>query len=201
MEDHLNITRPDQLQALGDPTRWRILGRLLEGPATVQELARALGVAKGTVAHHVRVLDRAGLIRVAETKRMRGVVEKRYARVAGRFRLDEGDGSTSPRRRQPELANLPLRQAMAEASLPRRYPDDPSMSFVVRARMPVGACSALREAAQGARCRVRRWRAGGGRDVRVRRRHLRARLGPEKRGSQLMSLEILDFSGSFMRGA
>ncbi len=32
MEDHLNITRPDQLQALGDPTRWRILGRLSESP-------------------------------------------------------------------------------------------------------------------------------------------------------------------------
>ena len=91
MEDHLNITRPDQLQALGDPTRWRILGRLSESAATVQELARALGIAKGTAAHHVRVLQSAGLIRVAETKRIRGVVEKRYARVARQFRLDEGD--------------------------------------------------------------------------------------------------------------
>ena len=61
--DHLDITRADQLHALGSPPRWKILGRLLESPASVQELARALGVAKGTIGHHVRVLERAGLIR------------------------------------------------------------------------------------------------------------------------------------------
>jgi len=139
VEDHLNITRPDQLQALGDPTRWRILGRLSESAATVQELARALGVAKGTAAHHVRVLQSAGLIRVAETKRIRGVVEKRYARVARQFRLDEGDREHLAKAAgNVDLANLPLRQALAEARpASGGYPDDPSMSFVVRARMPV----------------------------------------------------------------
>jgi DNA-binding transcriptional ArsR family regulator len=135
MEDHLTISRPDQLQALGDPTRWRILGRLLDGPASIQELARALGVAKGTIGHHVRVLDGSGLIRLAETHRVRGVVEKRYARVAKQFRLPEtereqleaGAGDT-------RLSNLPLRQALAEARPPGGK-DDPSMSVVVRARM------------------------------------------------------------------
>ena len=139
MNDHLNITRPDQLHALGEPTRWRILGRLSEGPATVQELARAIGVAKGTVAHHVRVLNTSGLVRVAETKRIRGVVEKRYARVARQFRLDEGDRELlSQGPGDQDITNLPLRQALAEARPSGGgYPDDPSMSLVVRARMPV----------------------------------------------------------------
>ena len=132
----LTISRADQLHALGDPTRWRILGRLLDGPASIQELARALGTAKGTISHHVRVLDRAGLIRLAETQRVRGVVEKRYARVAKKFRLDEGrraeliaGGATD------DYGLLPLRQALAEAR-PAGEPDDPSASVVVRARMP-----------------------------------------------------------------
>jgi DNA-binding transcriptional ArsR family regulator len=131
--DHFTITRPDQLQALGEPTRWRILGRLLEGPASIQELARALGAAKGTISHHVRVLDRAGLIRLVERHRVRGVVEKRYARVGRQFRLPERESALGAE--HPEIGMLPLRQAIAEAS-PSGGPDDPSMSFVMRARMP-----------------------------------------------------------------
>jgi DNA-binding transcriptional ArsR family regulator len=131
---HLDVTRPDQLHALGDATRWRILGRLLDGPASVQELARALGVAKGTVGHHVRVLDVAGLVRVVEEQRVRGVVEKRYARVARQYRLREGEAS-SPATRDARFSHLPLRQALGEARA-ERGSEDPSTSIVVRARMP-----------------------------------------------------------------
>lgn len=136
MEDHLTISRPDQLRAIGDPTRWRILGRLLEGPASMQELARALGAAKGTIGHHVRVLDAAGLIRLAETHRVRGVTEKRYARVAKQFRLPEGEREQlEVGARDPRLQHLPLRQALSEAR-PAGGTEDPSVSVVVRARMP-----------------------------------------------------------------
>ena len=126
------IERPDQLHALGDPTRWRILGRLLVEPASIQELARALGMAKGTIGHHVRVLDRAGLIRVVERHQVRGVVEKRYARVARQFQLPRADSPIVSE--HPELGLLPLRQALSEAR-PSGGEDDPSMSIVVRARM------------------------------------------------------------------
>jgi DNA-binding transcriptional ArsR family regulator len=131
VRDHLTIRGRDQLHAIGDPTRWRILGRLLDGPASIQELALALSVAKGTIGHHVRVLQGAGLIRLAETKRVRGVVEKRYLRVARQFRLPETeeDGADA------DTATLPIRSALAEAR-PSRGKTDPSTSFVVRARMP-----------------------------------------------------------------
>jgi DNA-binding transcriptional ArsR family regulator len=135
LEAHLTISRPDQLRAIGDPTRWRILGRLLEGPASMQELARVLGAAKGTIGHHVRVLDAAGLIRLAETRRVRGVTEKRYARVAKQFRLPEGEREQlEAEAGDPKLQHLPLRQALSEAR-PARGKHDPSISIVVRARM------------------------------------------------------------------
>ena len=139
MDDHLSITRPDQLHALGDATRWRILGLLLEGPASVQELSRALGRSKGTIAHHVRVLDAAGLIRVAETQRVRGVVEKRYARVARQHRLaEESRASLASEPDGLTDGYMPVRQALAEARPSPAGSDDadPSMSVVVRARMP-----------------------------------------------------------------
>ena len=131
MRDHLTIRGKEQLHAIGDPTRWRILGRLLVGPASIQELAQALGAAKGTIGHHVRVLEGAGLIRVAETKKVRGVTEKRYLRVARQFWLPdtEEDGASA------ETAYLPIRAALAEARPPRGK-SEPSTSFVMRARMP-----------------------------------------------------------------
>jgi DNA-binding transcriptional ArsR family regulator len=129
----LLVERPDQLRALGDATRWRILGSLLDGPASIQELARRLGLAKGTVGHHVGVLDRAGLIRVVEQHRIRGVVEKRYARVARQFQLPKADSPLVAE--HPGIGLLPLRQALAEAR-PSVGDDDPSMAVVVRARMP-----------------------------------------------------------------
>jgi DNA-binding transcriptional ArsR family regulator len=132
---HLTITRPDQFHALGDGTRWRILGRLLDGPASIQELSKALAVPKGTIGHHVGVLEDAGLIRLVETQRVRGVVEKRYARVAWHFRLKDGSRSSGTKP-DPRYSHLPLRQALSEAR-PEAGTGDPSRSVVVRARMPV----------------------------------------------------------------
>ncbi|HEY6607556.1 MAG TPA: winged helix-turn-helix domain-containing protein [Candidatus Limnocylindria bacterium] len=134
-EGAFTVSRPDQLQALGDATRWRILGYLLDGPASVQELARALGRAKGTIGHHVRVLERAGLIRLAETRRVRGVVEKRYVRAARQFALPSQMDDLPPGVDRGVLAHLPLRTALAEARSDGPA-DAPTMSIVVRARMP-----------------------------------------------------------------
>ena len=131
----MTVSRPDQLQALGDATRWRILGYLLEGPASNQELAQALGRAKGTVGHHVRVLERAGLIRLAETRRVRGVTEKRYVRTARHFVLPAQMDDLPPGVDQAVLAHLPLRTALAEARADGGGAEA-SMSIVVRARMP-----------------------------------------------------------------
>jgi DNA-binding transcriptional ArsR family regulator len=51
------------LTALGDPTRRAILGRLAEGgEATVNELAEPFPISVQAVSHHLKVLERAGLI-------------------------------------------------------------------------------------------------------------------------------------------
>jgi DNA-binding transcriptional ArsR family regulator len=50
-------------QALGDPTRVRILELLAEGPMTVSELVSALGLAQGRVSSHVSCLRWCGYLR------------------------------------------------------------------------------------------------------------------------------------------
>jgi DNA-binding transcriptional ArsR family regulator len=51
------------LAALADPTRRAILARLLSGEATVSELAEPFDMALPSVSKHLKVLERAGLIR------------------------------------------------------------------------------------------------------------------------------------------
>ena len=48
--------------ALADPTRRAILGRLAEGPATVNELAEPFSISLQAVSKHLKVLEVAGLI-------------------------------------------------------------------------------------------------------------------------------------------
>jgi DNA-binding transcriptional ArsR family regulator len=58
-----------------------ILDLVLERAASVTEVAAALGKPKSSVAHHVDVLRRAGLLRVVRTRRVRAVTEAFYGRT------------------------------------------------------------------------------------------------------------------------
>jgi len=49
--------------ALGDATRRHILARLAQGPASITELAAPFAMTLPAVSKHVRVLERAGLMR------------------------------------------------------------------------------------------------------------------------------------------
>lgn len=49
-------------QALGDPTRRRILETLRTGPRSVSALAEVLPVSRPAVSQHLRVLAEAGLV-------------------------------------------------------------------------------------------------------------------------------------------
>jgi len=60
-------TRVDSLSstfsALADPTRRAILARLMQGEANVTELAQPFRMSQPAISKHLKVLERAGLIR------------------------------------------------------------------------------------------------------------------------------------------
>ena len=49
--------------ALADPTRRRIIVQLARGPSTISELAEPFAMTLPAVSKHLRVLERAGLLR------------------------------------------------------------------------------------------------------------------------------------------
>jgi DNA-binding transcriptional ArsR family regulator len=85
LADRIALTTPSQVKAIGHPLRTTILSLLHERAATVAELAVALDRPKSTVAHHVKVLTQAGLVRVVRTRRVRAIEERFFGRTARMF--------------------------------------------------------------------------------------------------------------------
>jgi DNA-binding transcriptional ArsR family regulator len=86
-ESHTQAVRTldnvDALKALADPTRLAILAALMRTPRdlpvmSVKELAAELGEPQTKLYRHVRQLEAAGLIKVASTRMVSGILEQRY---------------------------------------------------------------------------------------------------------------------------
>lgn len=88
-QGHLVLRSAEQFKALGHPARHRMVNVLRQRPATLRQLADVLGMSKGTIGYHVRVLREAGLVRLTESRQVRGGTEQYFALVSHGFKLDE----------------------------------------------------------------------------------------------------------------
>jgi DNA-binding transcriptional ArsR family regulator len=121
----LVLETSEQVKAFADPNRAEIIQLLAERPATTTELAEAMGRPKGSVAHHVKVLEDAGLVTVVRTRKVRAITEKFYGRTATTFVLPHSDQGS-------HLSFL--REAVEEARDPA---EDETAFFTLRhARIP-----------------------------------------------------------------
>jgi DNA-binding transcriptional ArsR family regulator len=105
----LVVSEPAQLRALADDVRTAVISLLRERALSTQQLSERLGIPRGTVGHHLKVLERAGLIRVVRTRKVRAMTEKFYGRTARLFLFrteDPADGRA--------IAGTALRQASSE---------------------------------------------------------------------------------------
>ena len=111
-QETLIVEDPQQLRALADPFRTQLIQLLRDRARSTQELAAELGAPKGTIGHHLKVLESAGLIRVVRTRKVRAMTEKFYGRTARLFLYrveDPADGRA--------ISAVTLRQAASEVEL------------------------------------------------------------------------------------
>ena len=87
--DQLAVTTRAQMKAAADPTRNAIVQLLLERATSTTELATALGRPKGTIDHHVKVLEAAGLVHVVRTRKVRAMTERFWGRTARTFAFED----------------------------------------------------------------------------------------------------------------
>src|SRR5690242_8295853 len=130
--DVLVVREPEQLKALGDELRGRIIVMLRERAHSVSELAAKLEMPKGTVAHHVKVLESAGLLKVVRTRRVRALTESYYGRTARLFLYESADTGGYEDVRNIVAASL---RVAAEEILPVDEEDAAACSGVLRVRL------------------------------------------------------------------
>jgi DNA-binding transcriptional ArsR family regulator len=84
----LVLREPDRIATLMDPDRRRLLDALQEAPDSATGLARRLEDRRQRVNYHLRILEEAGLVELAEERPRRGVTERVMRPVARRFAVD-----------------------------------------------------------------------------------------------------------------
>jgi DNA-binding transcriptional ArsR family regulator len=101
-----SIDDPRFVKALAHPLRIRILAMLEERDASPVQLAEHLEATLGTVAYHVRTLERFGLIEMVATHQRRGATEHVYA-VREHPRIsDQAWSSASPMTKQVLISSV-----------------------------------------------------------------------------------------------
>jgi DNA-binding transcriptional ArsR family regulator len=105
LPETFHVTTEEQLRAVSNLTRHKIMAVLRFEPATITQIAGRVGLAKGSSSYHVRLLERAGLVKVVRTRKVRGVTERYYAMAARTIEMpDPGAG-------QPDVL---MRHAVAD---------------------------------------------------------------------------------------
>lgn len=85
-------TTDPRLRALAHPVRLRMLSLLWSAPLSAAALARELEISHALASQHLRRLDAAGLVELADVRSRRGGRERRYRAVRGTWLSDQREG-------------------------------------------------------------------------------------------------------------
>ena len=105
----LHVEDARALAALAHPTRHALWVALGDRGATTSQLTRRLGINKGNVAHHLKVLVNAGLVRWGESRTVRGGTEMYAHRSANQLRFAAGTNKAAERAMLTQVADEVLR--------------------------------------------------------------------------------------------
>lgn len=96
MLEYYEIENLEQLRAIADMLRLRIIELLQHKPMTVTQLGEELGEAPAKVHYHVRELEKVGLLRLVERREKGSILEKYYQPVAREISVEKSLLSAPP---------------------------------------------------------------------------------------------------------
>lgn len=87
------LTTLEEAKALSDPYRYKILSYFskMNGPATVKQVADAMGEVPSKVYYHVKKLEKIGILQLIRTEEINGIVAKYYEPTAEDFEIKLSD--------------------------------------------------------------------------------------------------------------
>jgi DNA-binding transcriptional ArsR family regulator len=96
MLEHYEIENIEQLRAVADMLRLRLIELLQKKPMTVTQLGEEMGEAPAKVHYHVRELEKVGLLRLVERREKGGILEKYYQPIAREISVEKSLLSAPP---------------------------------------------------------------------------------------------------------
>ena len=113
----LRIDSLETLRMLTDPLRMRIMSLFADrhgAPVTVKQVAGQLGVKPTRLYYHVNLLEEHGLLLVASSRVVSGIIEKSYVAAARSITVDPALLTVNPASREATAATvMALMQATA----------------------------------------------------------------------------------------
>ena len=93
IKDEIRVTDLETLKVISDPLRVQILEHIGFASAsgrltTVKQLSNELDIPPTKLYYHINLLEKHGLIRIAETRVVSGIIEKHYQVCAKKIRAD-----------------------------------------------------------------------------------------------------------------
>lgn len=85
MGSYRALDRHEQLRAVADVHRLALLRRLMAGPATITQLGTAFSRHPAWIRHHIKTLEVAGLVELAEVRKTANYIEKFYRASADAY--------------------------------------------------------------------------------------------------------------------
>jgi DNA-binding MarR family transcriptional regulator len=114
--DVFTIANLETLRVLTDPLRMRLMSAFADQPdtpMTVKQLANQLEVRPTRLYYHVNLLEEHGLIKVASSRVVSGIIEKSYIPAARSINVDQELLRVSPAGREATAATI---QALMQAT-------------------------------------------------------------------------------------
>jgi DNA-binding transcriptional ArsR family regulator len=87
MQDAVEISDLETLKVISDPFRLEILNLLTHRGLTAREISTHMDVPQSKLYYHLNLLEKHGLIQVADTRVVQGIIEKTYRAVAMDFTI------------------------------------------------------------------------------------------------------------------
>jgi hypothetical protein len=87
MEEKKVLTTLDEVKAISDPYKYRILMSFynIKEPATVKQIADSLKEVPAKVYYHVKKMEKLGILKLIYTKEIKGIIAKYYEPTAATF--------------------------------------------------------------------------------------------------------------------
>ena len=116
MKSMFIIKEYDQLKALSDPFRIKLMMRLVEKPYTGQQLSELFEMSRARIHYHMKELEKLGLIEIVKTEEKNGIIQKFFQSVSSGF---YPDASLLPHREEISETKRLMMYGMLERTMSR----------------------------------------------------------------------------------